>query len=162
MGDAVGVCAAGAAEEGAASSASAGLRGGAGGLEKRGLTQRLREAGWTEARGIFWSDEMRVGLIGQVRRVWAPRGVKVVQKVPFRREWRYLNLAVNGVEGKVVWTWSENMKAETIAGVLRSWHTQGVEVVVWHRARGHRGRGAGGAHRTAAVFAGVEPGGTGL
>jgi len=84
---------------------------------------------------------MRVGLMSQVRRVWAPRGVKVTQKVELRREWRYLNLAVNGVEGKLVWAWSENMKAETIAGVVRFWHAQeGVEVVVWDRAAGHRGK----------------------
>ena len=33
---------------------------------------------------------MRVGLIGQVRRVWAPRGVKVEQAVECKYEWEYL------------------------------------------------------------------------
>lgn len=108
-------------------------------MEKRGLTARLREAGCRSGHGVYWGDEMRLGLIGQVRRVWAPRGVKVVQDVQFRREWRYLNLAVNGLEGKLVWGWTENMKAESIAPVIQNWHTQGVTVMVWDRARGHRG-----------------------
>jgi len=33
-----------------------------------------------------WGDEMRVGLIGQVRRVWAPIGFKVVQVVEYKYE----------------------------------------------------------------------------
>ncbi|HUW14216.1 MAG TPA: hypothetical protein VM537_31125 [Anaerolineae bacterium] len=44
---------------------------------------------------------MRVGLIGQVRRVWAPRGVKVEQLVEYKYEWEYLNLAVNGLTGQL-------------------------------------------------------------
>ncbi len=90
----------------------------------------MQEAGCRTAQGVFWSDEMRVGLKGQVRRVWAPRGVKVRQKQQFRREWRYLYLAVHGVEGKILWAWGEDMKAASIAGALRQWHPQGVRVVV--------------------------------
>ncbi len=82
---------------------------------------------------------MRVGLIGQVRRVWAPRGVKVEQVVPYRREWAYLNLAVNGLTGALRWAWTENMQAELLAPVVRQWATEGLEVLVWDRARGHRG-----------------------
>ncbi|RME09360.1 MAG: hypothetical protein D6802_12300 [Ardenticatenia bacterium] len=82
---------------------------------------------------------MRIGLIGQVRRVWAPRGVKVVQKVEYRREWAYLNLAVNGVTGELHWGWTKSMKAEAIASIVQQWAEKGVEVVVWDRAPGHRG-----------------------
>ncbi len=46
-------------------------------------------------QGIAWADEMRVGLIGQVRRVWAPRGVKVVQPLEYTYQWQYLALTVN-------------------------------------------------------------------
>ena len=82
---------------------------------------------------------MRVGLIGQVRWVWAPRGVKVVQVVEYKREWAYLNLAVNGLTEQLRWDWTENMKGESIAPVVQQWAEDGVEVVVWDRARGHRG-----------------------
>ena len=66
-------------------------------MEKRGLTENLRQAGCTNAAGLFWGDEMRVGSIGTIRRVWAPRGVEVEQAVEFEYEWAYSNLAVNGI-----------------------------------------------------------------
>jgi hypothetical protein len=37
---------------------------------------------------LGFADEMRLGLMGQVRRVGAPRGVKVVQRLQFVRQWR--------------------------------------------------------------------------
>ena len=83
---------------------------------------------------------MRVGLIGQVRRVWAPRGVKVRQKVEFKYEWEYLNLAVNGLEGTLYWEWTPNMKSEEIAKVIVHWQAKGIEIMVWDRAPGHRGK----------------------
>jgi hypothetical protein len=95
---------------------------------------------------VYWSDEMRMGLLREVRRVWAPRGIKVRQKVEFERKWLYLNLAVNGKSGTLRWAWSENMKSETIAGVLGGWGKEGVKVVVWARAPGHHGKGYEGVH----------------
>lgn len=88
---------------------------------------------------MYWGDEMRVGLIGQVCRVWTPRGVKVEQFVEYKREWAYLNLAVNGLTGEVRWDWTENMKGVSIAPVVQRWGQDGVSVIVWDRARGHRG-----------------------
>ena len=82
---------------------------------------------------------MRVGLIGQVRRVWAPRGIKVEQAVEYKREWAYLNLAVNGLTGELRWDWTENMKGASIAPVVKQWTDEGVDTIVWDRARGHRG-----------------------
>lgn len=108
-------------------------------MEKRGLRARLTDSGCTDSAGLYWGDEMRVGLIGQVRRVWAPRGTKVVQVVEYKREWAYLNLAVNGLTGQVHWDWTENMKGVSIAPVVKQWGEEGVSVVVWDRARGHRG-----------------------
>jgi len=52
-------------------------------LEKGGLSAELEEAGCTDVFGLYWGDEMRVGLIGQVRRVWTPRGVKVEQVLAY-------------------------------------------------------------------------------
>jgi hypothetical protein len=108
-------------------------------LEKGGLSAELEEVGCTDVAGVYWGDEMRVGLIGQVRRVWAPRGVKVEQVVEYKREWAYLNLAVNGLTGQLRWDWTENMKSASIAPVVQQWEGQGVEVVVWDGARGHHG-----------------------
>jgi hypothetical protein len=82
---------------------------------------------------------MRLGLIGNTRRVWAPRGVKVVQEVEYSYKWAYLNLAVNGLTGKLHWSWMENMKSTSIAPVVEEWATEGVEVVVWDGAKGHHG-----------------------
>jgi transposase len=103
------------------------------------LSAQLAEVGCTEATGLFWGDEMRVGLIGQVQRVWAPRGVKVRQAVEYKREWAYLNLAVSGLTGQLHWDWTTNMKGASIAPVVKSWEAAGVAVIVWDRARGHRG-----------------------
>ena len=41
-------------------------------MEKRGLSERLEAAGTFES--VFFGNEMRLGLIGQIRRRWAPRG----------------------------------------------------------------------------------------
>lgn len=82
---------------------------------------------------------MRVGLIGRVCRLWAPRGVKVEQWVEYEREWAYLNLAVNGLTAELHWAWTENMKGVSIAPVVQRWAEEGVSVLVWDRARGHRG-----------------------
>jgi transposase len=82
---------------------------------------------------------MRVGLIGQVRRVWAPRGFKVEQLVECKYEWAYLNLAVNGLTGQLHWGWTEDMKGESIAAVVKGWEGAGVKVLVWDGARGHHG-----------------------
>jgi len=66
-------------------------------------------------------------------------GVKVEQVVEYVREWAYLNLAVNGVTGQVRWEWTETMRGVSIAPVVKQWGEAGVEVLVWDRARGHRG-----------------------
>lgn len=108
-------------------------------MEKRGLTNALKAAGIRQNQGIYWSDEMRVGLIGTIRRVWASRGVKVVQLREYTYAWAYLNLAVNGVTGHLLWDWTENMKGVSIAPIVQSWADHGVQSVVWDRARGHRG-----------------------
>lgn len=108
-------------------------------LEKGGLTEELQAVEVRGLRGIFWADEMRLGLIGTLRRVWAPRGVKVVQEREYSYAWAYLNLAVNGLTGELLWSWTKNMKAVSLASVVRDWALQDVEVLIWDGARGHRG-----------------------
>ena len=108
-------------------------------MEKGGFSAELEEVGCTGVAGLYWGDEMRVGLMGQVRRVWAPRGVKIEQAVEYKREWAYLNLAVNGLTGELRWNWTENMKGASIAPVIQQWADEGMETIIWDRAGGHRG-----------------------
>lgn len=107
-------------------------------MEKRGLTQALTAKGVDQSSKLYWADEMRIGLMGQVRRRWAPRGVKLRQRVAFGRVWRYLALAIDVVRGVVSWTWIENMKGHSIAEAVQAFKEAGVEAMVWDRAGGHR------------------------
>ena len=93
----------------------------------------------TQQTALAFGDELRVGLCGQVRRVWAPRGVKVRQRVQMQREWRYLALAVDGLRGTLCWCWIASMKGAAIAEAVQAWKEQGIEAVVWDGASGHRG-----------------------
>lgn len=70
--------------------------------------------------------------------MWAPRGVKVVQKVALTRAWRYLALVVTPLRGALVWTWAENMRKERVAQSVQTWQAQGVAAVVGDRASSHR------------------------
>ncbi|GAB6161228.1 hypothetical protein JCM12298_03870 [Desulfothermus naphthae] len=79
-------------------------------MEKRGLASALREYGITGEKKVVWADEMRIGLRGQVRKVWAPRGVKVEQKVQIDYKWTYLALGVDVMGGGLEWCWIESMK----------------------------------------------------
>ena len=108
-------------------------------MEKKGLADQLKAVGCQNTAGLYWADEMRVGLMGQTKKVWAPVGVKVKQAREYKREWSYLNLAVNVFTGQTYWDWTTNMKGESIAPIVRQWEKQGVEVIVWDGARGHRG-----------------------
>lgn len=81
---------------------------------------------------------MRVGLIGQVRRVWVPEGEEIRQAVEVTYEWAYLNLAVNGLEGKMYWEWKPNMKQESTVEFVESLKAEGVTGIVWDGASSHR------------------------
>jgi len=93
-------------------------------VEKGGLTDALRAAGVGSSESWAHADEMRVGLRGQLRRVWAPRGVKVRQTVEMKYVWRYLVLAVEP-SGALRWEWTERMKKEQIAPVVARWKEAG-------------------------------------
>jgi hypothetical protein len=75
-----------------------------------------------------------------VRRLWATRGVKLVQALELRYEWRYLVLAVDGLAGTLRWTWAPNMKATSLAPILAEWQAAGVPGLVWDGAGSHRGQ----------------------
>jgi hypothetical protein len=106
-------------------------------VEKRGLTDQLQAVGASQGSVIAWGDEMRFGLITQVRRVWAQRGFKPVCRMQMVREWGYLALAVDGPGGKLYWTWQTNMKKESCAQTMQTWQQAGVATLIWDGARGH-------------------------
>ena len=91
-------------------------------------------------RTLFgFADEMRVGLRGMVRRVWGRRGVKVLQSQQIAYEWSYLFLVVDGLSGKLSWTWIESMRGDALAPAVRALKQQTeLAAVVWDGARGHR------------------------
>jgi hypothetical protein len=82
------------------------------------------------------TDEMRLGLQGRVRRVWASRGVKVVQHVQFVFEWVYLLLSVDPRNGSLEWQWIASMRQEHLVPALRQW---AVDALIWDGASSHRG-----------------------
>lgn len=108
-------------------------------MEKGGLGDRLREEGVAPNSQIGWADEMRLGLISQVRRVWAPIGVKIVQKIQMTYTYVYLHLAVDGVKGVIDWIWADNMKQESVIKALTAWQEAGFDAFVWDGASSHRG-----------------------
>jgi hypothetical protein len=87
---------------------------------------------------ICWGDEMRLGLISQVRKVWCSIGTKVVQKVQISYKYLYLHLAVDGINGTLHWEWAENMKQEAVIKVVTSWQEAGIDAIVWDGAPSHR------------------------
>ncbi len=109
-------------------------------MEKRGCLAALRERGVTASTAIAWADELRLGLHGRVRRVWAPVGVKVRQRVQLRYEWRYLSLAVDAVAGRLWWQWHSTMRKEAIAPVVAAWQATGLAALVWDGAPAHRAK----------------------
>ena len=92
------------------------------------MTAALVAAGVRRGAGIVLADELRLGLRGQVRRVLAPRGVKVVQRLQLSYQWAYLLLAVDPRAGTVRWRWLERCRAEPIKAVLADWAP---DAVVW-------------------------------
>ena len=90
--------------------------------------------------GIVWGDEMKLGLRGQVRKVWAPRGVAVAQAVQIG--WKYIHVAValDPLTGRLWWAWQKNMKGAEMARIWKAWAAEpGIDGWVWDGAGGHTG-----------------------
>ena len=84
-----------------------------------------------------FSDEMRLGLQGQVRRVLAPRGVKIIQPLQREYKYEYLLLTVNPKTGHLRWAWIARMKQEFIKPILQAW---AIQLLFWDGAGVHRGK----------------------
>ena len=110
-------------------------------MEKRGLGARLKEVGLRLGQGIVWGDEMRVGLRGQVRKVWAPRGVAVSQEVQIGWKYLYVAVALDPLTGRLWWAWQKNMKGEEMARIWGVWEKEpAIDGWVWDGAGGHKGQ----------------------
>lgn len=83
------------------------------------------------------ADELRLGLRGQVRRVLAPKGVKVVQRLQIEYRWRYLLLGVDPRSGRLQWQWLARFRQEQLKPVLADWKPA---AIVWDGAGAHRGK----------------------
>jgi DDE superfamily endonuclease len=101
------------------------------------MTAALAGAGVARGAGIVLADELRLGLRGQVRRVLAPRGVKVFQRLQLKYEWAYLLLAVDPRAGTLRWRWLERCRAEPIKAALADWAPA---AVVWDGHGAHTAR----------------------
>ena len=70
------------------------------------------QALWVLRRGkeALFADEMRLGLLRQVRRVWGRRGEKLRRRVKLRYEWVYLVLGVDPMKGRLWWDWVKRVR----------------------------------------------------
>jgi len=108
-------------------------------VEKGGLRDALTAAGMTVQASVGWADEMRLGLMGTTRRVWGRRGVKVRQRLQLVREWRYLHLVVDPLQGRLWWFWSQTMQAPIARSLVEATRIEtDVAALVWDRAPSHR------------------------
>lgn len=103
------------------------------------MTDLIRAHGLGSDADLVFADEMRLGLHGQVRRRWYPRGVALVQPVEIAYVWRYLVLAV-APTGKLWWRWQTRFRKEPIAETLTAWRDAGVDAVVWDNAPAHKAK----------------------
>jgi hypothetical protein len=101
------------------------------------MTAALIEAGVTRDAGVLLADELRLGLRGQVRRVLAPRGIDVTQRLQVKYEWAYLLLAVDPRAGTLRWCWLDRPRAAPIKEILADW---ALDAVVWDGAGSHRAK----------------------
>jgi hypothetical protein len=110
-------------------------------VEKGGLKDKIKlgleTLDTTTKKLIAFSDEMRVGLLGQVRRVLAPKGVKIIQPVQREYVYEYLFLSVIPNEGNLKWSWIPRMKQEHLKPILESWN---LDIMIWDGAGVHRGQ----------------------
>jgi hypothetical protein len=101
------------------------------------MTAALVGAGVARDAGVVCADEWRLGLRGQVRKVLAPRGARVVQRLQLRYQWIYLLLAVDPRAGRLRWCWLERCRAAALKPVLAAWAP---DAVVWDGHGAHTAR----------------------
>jgi transposase len=105
-----------------------------------GLTDALQEADMTLSHHIWFSDEMRFGLWGQVRRRWGLRGVKIIQPIQIEFAWEYLVLVVDVRRCQLHWAWVKRMNQSSLMPIFEVWSP---DAVIWDGASAHRGKAMG-------------------
>ncbi len=105
-----------------------------------GLVEALQEAGISPTDRVWFCDEMRFGLWGQVRRRWGVRGVKIIQKVQIEFAWEYLVLAIDVVHSELRWGWAARMNQSSLLPIFSVWSP---DAVIWDGASAHRGKAMG-------------------
>lgn len=103
-----------------------------------GLSASLSGQSLDDSALVCFADEMRLGLVSQVRRRWGLRGVRLVQPMQMRFEWRWLSLALCPLSGRLFWGWQKNLRKEGVAQTVASWKAEGADVLVWDNAPAHR------------------------
>ena len=107
----------------------------------QGLRDALIESGMSSGDALFFSDEARVGLHGSNRKIWGVRGIKVIQLVQIRRQWKYLFAAVNPITGELHWTWIDSMSKEnTVEALSEIRERSELRTMVWDGAGSHRSK----------------------
>mgnify|MGYP001558790849 CR=1 FL=1 len=67
------------------------------------------------------------------------------QRLQLVYEWRYLFLVVDGLKGKLYWTWIDSMKADMVAAAVNGLKQQTeLGALVWDGAASHRDELVGG------------------
>ena len=103
---------------------------------KKAFGEALRAEGLKLRDVVVFADEMRIGLMGQVRRRWGVRGVKMRHRVELRYEWRCLV----PMTGRLWWAWPKRVRGKEVAQVVERWGESGVKGVVWDNAAFYRAR----------------------
>jgi len=93
-----------------------------------GLRDSLQKAGIARDDRVWFCDEMRFGLWGQVRKRWGLRGVKIIQKVQIEFAWEYLVLAVDVGQGQLRWGWAKRMNQTNLLPIFKRWLPNAVEL----------------------------------
>jgi hypothetical protein len=93
----------------------------------------------TRGTVLVWTDEMWVGRQGLRRRIWAPRGESVRQRLDVGRVGASLALAVDVIAGTLDWEWLGGQTEAHLSELLRHWAEAGIGAMVWDRAGVHRG-----------------------
>ncbi|HIK10533.1 MAG TPA: IS630 family transposase [Oscillatoriaceae cyanobacterium M33_DOE_052] len=106
----------------------------------QGLRLALEKHDLSPLHKVWFCDEMRFGLWGQVRRRWGCRGVKIIQPIQIELAWQYLFLAVDVPHYRLYWGWTKRMTQGSLIPLLQQWQPQ---AVIWDGASSHRGKEMG-------------------
>jgi transposase len=86
---------------------------------------------------LVWADELFVFLHGSIRRIWAPIGEAIRQRLDVEWGCDRLSLAVEPIAGSLEWHWIEATGEAGILPIVVAWAEEGIRAVVWDGAPAH-------------------------